>query len=174
MNKKKTSKKKHTFHPNEAGQFIDGQYYPEQEAYYHICRGTGWGFFGWKNQVYLGQKVKSAVATHKRAQQRALPPIQQQAIDANDRALKRWYTKEMTPVGLINLALYGFDESSQGRTYTNKHGIEIHFYKEFGYYRDKNVNMVRIFRKSSDFARYEQFDGNLLDLPDRLKNILIK
>ena len=64
----------------------------------------------------------------------------------------------------------GFDSSAPAKIHKNSFGIEIRFYGLFGYYLDEKFLLVRIFRRTSDFQQYENFDGDILHIYDALKN----
>jgi len=173
MNKKKIHKiLPEPLPPEEAGRYVNGRYYPEYEAYYHICPATFWGFFGRKNQIYLKSNVKSAVATLKRANLRARPLKEQKAMKANDEALRKNYQQGKTSVFLITLFFSGFDTSVKSKIYKNRYGKEIKFFFSFGFYLDIHTNQVRIFRKTFDYQLYENFDGTISYFPYEQKKFL--
>jgi hypothetical protein len=158
--------------PDQADKYYAEKYYPEYEAWYHICPATFWGFFGRKNQIYLNAKVKSTVATVKRAKGRAPSNEVQIAINNNERILRKFYRRDYKGVNWWVMAMEGFDSSVPAKIHKNSFGLEIKFYGLYGYYFEDKLLLVRIFRKSSDYQKYQNFDGDMLHISDELKNFI--
>ena len=155
--------------PGESGRFFKDQLYPEYGAYYHICPRSSWGFFGRKNKIYLDERTKSRVAAEKRAKKRLRPVEEQKKIDFNNEFLKKSYTQGTKTVSLFTSSWMGFDKFAPATIFKNIFGKEIRFYKDYGFYLDPETQGMRIFKKTHDYEQYDNFDGDMRNLPAELK-----
>lgn len=96
----------------------------------------------------------------------------QKAIKINSEVLRKNYPQGKKAIPLITLFFAGFSMSAKSKIYINRFGKEIKFYGDFGFSVGDNTTDVRIFRKRIDYKQYNNFDGDVLDLPDSLKKLL--